>query len=672
MPVPQPEAWKNIVGAPIHEGFVLMALSALDGLVDRHYLPTQRHVQLLLHLVTDPKVKQEDLRRVSSPLSILYRYLDLFGSDLLPLIPQLHKGATAYDNLRTPDWLAWKPNGQLERVVRKRVLDGAKHGIWVFLSEPVTKMASPKKVFKKRRRKGDEDSEDERETPSISDDGWGVLEWLVALWSKSPPSLLQQLHQPASARLQYDDAGIVFTLVRAAFLPTDPPTPPSVLFTRRETAGRLLSLLIDLARPPKSPFHTQSLVLSLVTVFRVPPTHIQALSRAIRDWNARAYILAVVLEDAAGVRKEREAARRSNVASRSTSRAPTVMTTRASGTAATRSRSTTLAIEAIPGVMSLSIPFQAPDVGYVLDLLALEGDDRSPVLAAELVSLLVSHVPQDDAWMRLDDKFIREYDGVLGRVLIMARKKADTAKGRKSTIGVTVTFTKPDEQMDVDSETQSTMPLTRSQLARFANENKAGTAPSGTSSPLSSLSASTGDGEERKESISPQPTLETVPLGSAQLAQFDDMVSGDEEEGMEESQLPPETLPLTKEQRAKFAIDDDMESAEGSQPQNEEDKSDEEELQLPAETLSLTTAQRAQYAEELDGEDEGSHIASTPAKQVSPADSGREASVSDIIGQALSPGDSVKSEGSQLQAETQQLTRSQRRALYEDEESQFS
>jgi hypothetical protein len=41
MPVPQPENWKNIAGAPIHEGFVLMALSALDGLVDRHYLPPQ-------------------------------------------------------------------------------------------------------------------------------------------------------------------------------------------------------------------------------------------------------------------------------------------------------------------------------------------------------------------------------------------------------------------------------------------------------------------------------------------------------------------------------------------------------------------------------------------------------------------------------------------------------
>lgn len=41
MPVAQPESWKNIAGAPIHEGFVLMALSALDGLVDKHYLPSQ-------------------------------------------------------------------------------------------------------------------------------------------------------------------------------------------------------------------------------------------------------------------------------------------------------------------------------------------------------------------------------------------------------------------------------------------------------------------------------------------------------------------------------------------------------------------------------------------------------------------------------------------------------
>lgn len=41
MPVAQPESWKNIVGAPVHEGFVLMALTALDSLVDRHYLPHQ-------------------------------------------------------------------------------------------------------------------------------------------------------------------------------------------------------------------------------------------------------------------------------------------------------------------------------------------------------------------------------------------------------------------------------------------------------------------------------------------------------------------------------------------------------------------------------------------------------------------------------------------------------
>lgn len=40
MPVAQPEPWKNIVGAAVHEGLVLTALTSLDGLVDRHYIPS--------------------------------------------------------------------------------------------------------------------------------------------------------------------------------------------------------------------------------------------------------------------------------------------------------------------------------------------------------------------------------------------------------------------------------------------------------------------------------------------------------------------------------------------------------------------------------------------------------------------------------------------------------
>lgn len=626
--------------------------------------------------MTDPKSKHEDLRRAPSPLSILYRYLDLFASDLLPLLPQLHRGATDYDDPRTPDWLAWKPNGDLERAVRRRVLESTKHGVWVFLSEPAEKKAVERKAAeknapKKKRKKRGDDSDDEREARVISDDGWCVLEWLVALWSTSPGTLLQQLHQPASVKLQYDDAGVVLAAVRAAFLPTDSPTPLSVLPQRRETAAKLLSFVIDLARPPKAPFHSQSLVLSLVTLFRVSAAQLPALSRAITDWNARAHILAVVLEDAAGVRKQREAARRSNVASRSTSRAPSVGI-RGTRMTAPRSRSVTSVAEDVPGMMSLATPFQAPAVDYALNLLALDGDDRSPVLAAELVSLLVAHAPKDDAWLRLNDEFIGAHDGVLGRVLIMARRKADAACGRVSNVGVKVVFAVPDEPMDVD-ETQETLPLTRSQLAKFEAEesqSRAGLLSSGGSSPLTSLPDDGGDGDDEDEDDADelQPPAETLPLSNAQRAQLEDMESDEEEE--EDSQLPAETLPLTKTRRAQFAAEDDLESAEESHPGGGAAmESDGEESQLPAETLPLTVAQRAQFADDLSDE-ESLTPAPAETRQTSLDDSAREASVSDIIGNALSPMGSDEGEESQLPAETQPLTRSQR-ALYDDEESQL-
>ncbi|GMK59685.1 hypothetical protein CspeluHIS016_0802910 [Cutaneotrichosporon spelunceum] len=622
MPIAQPESWKNIAGAPIHEGFVLMALSALDGLVDRRYLPSQRHVQLLLHLATDTEAKTEDLHRAPSPLSILYRYLDLFGPDLLPLLPQLHKGATDYDDARTPDWLAWRPNGDLERSVRRRVLESTKHGIWVFLSQPLEK----NEARKKRKKRGG-DSDDEEETRGISDDGWDVLQWLVALWSTSLSALLQQLHPPASVKLQYDDAGVVLAAVRAAFLPTDPPTPFSSIPARRKTAAKLLSFVIDLARPPKSPFHPQSLVLSLVTLFRASAAHIPALSRAITDWNARAYILAVVLEDAAGVRKQREEARRFNVGSRSTSRAPSV-STRATRATVARSSSATPADDGILSMMSIATPFQAPSVDYALNLLALDGDDRSPVLAAELISLLVANVPEDGAWQRLGDDFIAEHNAVLGRVLVMARKRADIACGRVSTIMSRIIFEAPDEPMDLDA-TQSTVPLTGSQLDDFSGEEEddsqrpAGLLLGGGSASLTYLTSppdagEEGNGESDNDDDESQFPAETQPLGKVQRAHFDGLQS---DEG--ESQLPAETLPLTEEQRAQFATEDDndlemavsdpeeddLESSKVEAEQTESMECGDEGSQLPDETLPLTAAQRAELTNDPSDEESQSAAA---------------------------------------------------------------
>jgi Spy/CpxP family protein refolding chaperone len=141
----------------------------------------------------------------------------------------------------------------------------------------------------------------------------------------------------------------------------------------------------------------------------------------------------------------------------------------------------------------------------------------------------------------------------------------------------------------------------------------------------------------------------------------------DEEE--EESQVPAETLPLTTAQHAQFAAEDDLESAEDSEPRPDEDMaSADEESQLPAETLPLTATQRARFADDSEEESQA-----TPKDTlISPDDSAREGTVSDIIGDALSPIGSDEGEKSQFPAETQALTRSQRRALYDDEESQFS
>lgn len=583
-------------------------------------------------------------------MTLLYRYLDLFGADLLTLLPQLHKGPTDHDNPRTPDWLAWKPNGDLERLVRSRVLKCTRHGVWSFLWAPVEKKAK-----KKRKKTGGDDSDDEEDARVIAEDGWAVLEWLVALWSTSPAALLDQLHKPPSTKLQYDDAGVPLAIVRAAFLPTDPPTPLAVLFSRRATAATLLSLVIDLARPPKAQFHAQSLVLSLVTLFRVPAGQIPALSRAITEWNARAHILAVVLEDAAGVRKEREATRRSTAASRATSRAPSVGFRTGTRMTAPRSRSTTLAADKVLGV-SLSTPFQAPDVNYALDLLELDGDDRSPCLAAELVSVLVANDPGDDAWLRLDDAYIGSHGGVLGRVLIMARKKADLANGRVPNVGVTVEFAKPpDETMDLD-ETQETEPLTASQLAAFKDDEEEeerrrseseltplsdeGTEsrPPAETLPLSRSQRAQSEAQE-SESDESQLGAETQPLSAALRAQFEDDDSNDDE-----SQMPAETLPLSRALRAQFAEDDDL---------------SDDESQLPAETLPLRKAQRAQSDDDEDVDEESQRPA--PAQRGS--QSGEE-SVSDILRDAISP---TGSENESQFPETLPMSRSQREQFDEED-----
>lgn len=627
-------------------------------------LTYRRHLQLLLYLATYPKTKTEDLRRGPSPLTLLYRYLNLFGSDLLRLLPQIHRGPTDHDDLRTPDWLAWKPNGDLERSVRSRALRCTRHGVWSFLRQPAEK----KVTKKKRKKRADDDSDDEDEARVLSEDGWGVLEWLVDLWMTSPDALLLQLHAPVGKLLQYDDAGVVLSIVRAAFLPTAPPTPLSVLSDRHATASKLLSLVIDLARPPKAQFHAQSLVLSLVALFRVPATQIPALSRAIRDWNARAHILAVVLEDAAGVRKEREAARRSTAASRANSRAASVDFPRTRMTAP-RSRSTTLAVDKALGV-SLSTPFQAPDVNYALDLLELDGDDRSPVLAAELIALLIANEAADDAWTRLDDDFIRPHVGVLGRVLIMARRKADLASGRTTKIGVKVEFDKADpDAMDFD-ETQDTVPLTASQLASLkvdeASDEESQRPPQ---QPLSgsALTELSDDDMEDKDRDGGHPTAETLPLTNAQRAEFDDMESDEEE-----SQLPAETLPLIRAQRERLAEDDeeDDDGVEGKEGM------DEKESQLPAETQLLTAAQRAQFAQDDEGDEESqlptkmsqARLISSPGAKDS--NQSREESVSDILGEELSAGSEDMGNESQL-PETMPMTRSQR-AQFQDEDEEES
>lgn len=547
-------------------------------------LTSRRHVQLLLHLATSKETQKEDLRRVPSPLTLLYRYLDLFGAHVIPLLPHLHNGPTEHDNPRTPDWLAWLPNGALERAVRSRVLQSTRHGIWTFLWEPIQRKSQRTPKKRKKRRADSDDEEDEARV--LSEEGWMVLEWLVALWSTSPSAILDQLPKlPGAAKLQNDNASVPLAIVAAAFLPTDPPTPLNVLYDRRATASKLLSLIIDLARPPKAQFHAQSLVLSLVALFRVPSKQIPALCRAIPDWNARAHILAVVLEDAAGVRKEREAARRSAVASRAGSRAASVAGSRGALMTAPRSRSTTVAVEDVQG-KTLSTPFQAPDVDYALDLLSLEGDEHSPAVAAELVSTLVANMPKDDAWLRLDEAFIEahSHNGVLARILIMARKRSDIACGREpADINVKVEFPKPHvKEVDVDvkaeEETQETVPLTASQLAEAAKDEYE------EESQLPAPPAPQSDSELTDLSDDGEGSLpaETLPMSKEQRAQFgddeDDNMEADDE-GSDAGSVPAETMPLSKAQRAEF------------------DSEDEElaESQLPAETLPLSRQELAQY-----------------------------------------------------------------------------
>lgn len=266
----------------------------------------------------------------------------------------------------------------------------------------------------------DADSDADSGPRTLSAEGWMLLEFLVALWVEEASSegrsagLLAQLRPPMGGNMAHDDASAPLAVVRQAFnlasssssQPSPTPLLPD-LYRRRKTAATLLALLMQLAAPPKPPFHTSTLTSDLVSLLRAPPGPLGTLLAALRTSpdlppSTLAHILTLALEDALAMRAERARARK----------------TKAAGLK--------------PG------PWAEPHVAYALELVGEVGhedvgastssrrtsgrsgrgrgsnghsesetpsadEERAAVLAAHLITVLARLDPHDEAWETAKD-----------------------------------------------------------------------------------------------------------------------------------------------------------------------------------------------------------------------------------------------------------------------------
>lgn len=377
----------------------------------------RQHIFILLYLVLEPPQAQVDT--APHALTLLYRLLDIHeASTLTPLIPSRSSSWATW-------WANWQPEGKLERRVRRRVEECKHDGIWPLIwarepreSKPSTRGTSRDKSranSKANSSEEDEDEEMEEEEEEeevvaekvVSDRGWEVLEWLVALWEKDAvtsasgrsEAMVAQLGGPPKHDIPRDNADVPLAIIRQAFDDSGPSSFADTL-RHRSSATSLLALLIGVATPPLAPFHQASLVFSLVQLLRTATTPLVAAFKTL-PWQAHAHVFAHALEDAAGVRAKNEKAR-------NTSRA------RRGGQVEQKGWE--------------KGPWSPPTPEYALDLVALPPADRSDetaermgLLGASLVMRLVANVSDGSGWERAgEDEYL---DGVSESKVLRATLK---------------------------------------------------------------------------------------------------------------------------------------------------------------------------------------------------------------------------------------------------------
>lgn len=121
------------------------------------------------------------------PINLLFKILnhhtiELHQSDCLPIYPQ---------NRDSPRWSDWEANSPTERLIKKYMSKASKEGIWGLLwdnDDTGTETANDGARRSKRRKRDEEVNEEGEEGGTeqkiISENGWVLLEWLVAYWKK--------------------------------------------------------------------------------------------------------------------------------------------------------------------------------------------------------------------------------------------------------------------------------------------------------------------------------------------------------------------------------------------------------------------------------------------------------------------------------------------------------
>lgn len=326
---------------------------------------SRQHLQLLLYFAT----LEITSPTTPSPISILFHWLDIHGAELAPLLPRREESRGNTD--KRAAWLSWPAQNKLLLDAKIALRPCEKQGIWAL-------------TWGQAKRESDDEEVDH--VPSEA--GWEVLSFLASLWEAeaetgSFKSFVAQMGRPEPT-LVHDNADALFAIVKTAF-PQESKFLTAGTFTNRQTAVRLLALLFRAANA--NVFLPAALILSFIYFLRpYQGVHLSSLLGAISpiDKSARAHILTLALEDAAGLRAARVKARKR----------------RDDG-------------------QGLQTPFAPPTIRYALDLIAEVNGAREDILAAHLISLL----PDDKPWP-INESYLNSLGGrAMLRKLLQSKQK---------------------------------------------------------------------------------------------------------------------------------------------------------------------------------------------------------------------------------------------------------